>query len=450
MNINRMSADPITVSELSGRIKSVLESDFQFVNVTGEISNFKHHTSGHFYFALKDEHAQISALMWSSRNRQLGFKPEDGMKVNVKGRVTVYEGRGTYQIDVFEISKAGVGDIYIAIEKLKSKLKAEGLFDAVHKKKLPQFPERIILITSETGAALQDFYRVSSRRYPVVKLMLINSKMQGNESAIDIVRALRKANERKYSADIIVLTRGGGSIEDLWVFNDESIARAIFDSGVPVVSAIGHEIDFTIADLVADLRAPTPSAAAEMILPDVNELRRNVDDLEDDLSQDVRDKFVLLAKSLRSIEQSYHFRKPVERIKDLKLILQTISQSLKNNVSERFAKTRSYLDNTEKSYHFKKPADSIRNAKLKLDETAKSMKEIPEFRIKAIHTSLNSIDSLLKSLNPDNVLKRGFTLVLRDKKIIQRSFQLEKGDSIDIRFSDGTIPAIINNKTIEN
>ncbi len=442
-----MNTDPITVSELTGRIKSVLESDFHYVNVTGEISNFKHHTSGHFYFALKDEKAQISALMWSSRNRQLGFKPEDGMKVNVKGKVTVYEGRGTYQIDVIEISKAGIGDIYVAIEKLKAKLKAEGLFDEVHKKKLPKFPERIILITSETGAALQDFYRVSSRRYPVIKLMLINSKMQGNESAIEIVRALRKANEKKYNADIIVLTRGGGSIEDLWVFNDESIARAIFDSGVPVVSAIGHEIDFTIADLTADLRAPTPSAAAEMILPDINELRRGVDEMDDNLKRDVFGKLELLSKALNSIEQSYYFRKPAERIRDLKSILDTISQSLKSNLMSRFERTRTHLSNIEKSYHFRKPADNIRNAKLKLDELSKSLNGIPESRIRSMRTLLNSSDSLLKSLNPENVLKRGFTLILKEEKIIQKSVLLEKGDKVDIKFSDGSVPAFINDKS---
>lgn len=450
MNIKHWKLDPITVSELSGRIKSVLESDFQFVHVTGEISNFKHHTSGHFYFSLKDESAQISALMWSSRNRQLNFIPEDGMKVSVKGRLTVYEGRGTYQIDVFEISIAGKGDIYLAFEQLKEKLKKEGLFEASRKKPIPKFPENIILITSETGAALQDFYRVASRRYPVIRLLLINSKMQGVDSAKEIVRAIKKANEKKYDADIIVLTRGGGSIEDLWVFNDESVARAIFDSSVPFVSAIGHEVDFTITDFVSDLRAPTPSAAAEMILPDINELRKSLDDTEDSLKNEVFQKLNSLKNALKGIEQNYHFRKPAERIKDLKAILQTIRDSLNVAVKTKFERTYNELTSIERSYYFKRPADNIRNASVKLDETAKSIKSFTLKSIKTVKTKLDSFDSLLKSVNPENVLKRGFVLVSRDNIVIQKSALLSEGDKVVMTFSDGRTNATINEKINQN
>jgi exodeoxyribonuclease VII large subunit len=442
--------DPITVSELSGSIKSLLESGFQFVHVTGEISNFKHHTSGHFYFALKDENAQISALMWSSRNRQLNFTPEDGMKVNVKGRVTVYEGRGTYQIDVFDISIAGKGDIYVAFEELKEKLRKEGLFEDSHKKPLPKFPERVILITSETGAALQDFYRVACRRYPVIKLMLINSKMQGSDAAKEIVFALKKACQKEYGADVIVLTRGGGSIEDLWVFNDERIARTIFDATVPVVSAIGHEIDFTITDFVADLRAPTPSAAAEMILPDINELRRNTDETEDNLKYDVLQKLNSLRTTLNSIDQSYHFRKPADRIKDLKVILQTIDESIKYAVSTKFERMGNELTNIEKSYYFKRPADNIRNVKEKLEEIAKSIKSIPILSFKTINSKLDSFNSLLKSANPESVLRRGFVLVSKDNLIIQRNALISEGDKIELKFSDGRSLATINEKINQN
>ena len=450
MNIKHWKVDPISVSELSGRIKSVLESDFQFVHVTGEISNFKHHTSGHFYFALKDENAQISALMWNSRNKQLSFIPEDGMKVSVKGRLSVYEGRGTYQIDVFEISIAGKGDIYLAFEQLKEKLKKEGLFETGRKKSIPKFPRNIILITSETGAALQDFYRVASRRYPVIKLMLINSKMQGIDSAKEVVTSIRKANEKRYDADIIVMTRGGGSIEDLWVFNDESVARAIFDSNVPFVSAIGHEIDFTIADFVSDLRAPTPSAAAEMILPDISELRRSIDDTEDNLKYEVLKKLGSLKIALKAIEQNYHFRTPADRIKDLKVILQTIKDSLSFAVKTKFNRTYSELKNIEKSYYFRRPADNIRNARIKLDETAKSIKSIPLKSIKTIVSKLDSFDSLLKSVNPENVLKRGFVLVSRDNIVIQKSALLSEGDKIEMTFSDGRSKATINEKINQN
>ncbi|MBX7043594.1 MAG: exodeoxyribonuclease VII large subunit [Ignavibacteria bacterium] len=442
----------ITVSELTGRIKSVLEADFQFVQVTGEISNFKHHSSGHFYFALKDENAQINALMWSSLNKALSFKPADGMKVIVKGRVTVYAKRGSYQIDILDMRVAGVGDIFLAFEQLKEKLRKEGLFDKSHKKPLPQFPERVVIITSETGAALQDFYRIASRRYPVISLMLINSKMQGAEAAMELISALETANDRKYSADVIVLARGGGSAEDLWVFNDESLARAIFRSNIPVVSAIGHEVDFTIADFVADVRAPTPSAAAEMILPDISELRRDVDEIDDSLTADINSKLSRLRKAIDSIEMSYHFRKPAERMKDLQLLLKTIDEGMRSALTSRISLLKIRLDNIENSYHFKKPADTLVNAAKRLDEIKIKLLQRVSAGLKDCSKSLDSSASLLSSYNPENVLKRGFAIVSKNGNVVQRNAMLEKGDSVGIRFYDGSSNAIINEKLkdIEN
>lgn len=442
----------ITVSELTGRIKSVLESDFQFVQVTGEISNFKHHSSGHFYFALKDENAQINALMWNSLNKALSFKPADGMKVIVKGRVTVYPKRGSYQIDVLDMRIAGVGDIFLAFEQLKEKLRKEGLFDKSHKKPLPQFPERVVIITSETGAALQDFYRIAARRYPVINLFLINSKMQGAEAAMELISALETANDRKYSADVIVLARGGGSVEDLWVFNDESLARAIFRSNVPVLSAIGHEVDFTIADFVADVRAPTPSAAAEMILPDISELRRDVDDLDDSLTADINAKLNRLRKAIDSIEMNYHFRKPAERMKDLQVLLKTIEEGMRSALSSRISMLKMRLDNIENSYHFKKPADTLGNAGKKLDEIKSKLLQRVSAGLKDCRRSLDSAASLLGSYNPENVLKRGFAMVSKNGNVVQRNASIEKGDLVGIRFFDGSSNAIINEKLtdIEN
>lgn len=442
-----MTLQPISISELTGRIKSIIETDFQFVYVTGEISNFKHHTSGHFYFALKDESAQVSAVMWSSRNRSLGFALADGLKVNVKGRVTVYEKRGSYQIDVIEITAAGKGDIYVAFEQLKEKLLKEGLFDQRHKKSVRKFPERIIIITSETGAALHDFYKVANRRYPVIRLMLINSKMQGDDAAPEIVAALKRANDRRYAADAVVLARGGGSIEDLWVFNDESVARAIFESAVPVVSAIGHEVDFTISDFVSDMRAPTPSAAAEMILPDISELRRDLDDMHDNIRSTVGLIFGNLNKALSSIESSYHFRKPVDRVKDLNNYLRTIDSDLKRSVKQKLSELKNSLNGIQNSYHFRKPADHIKNASAKLNLVSSNLMKLVTMSLKQARTGIDSAASLLNSFNPENVLKRGFAIIERGEQIIQRNEQLKPGDIVGIRFSDGKSGATINNKT---
>ena len=260
---------PITISELTDQIKTLVEQEFKFVYIVGEISNFKIHTaSGHYYFILKDENAQVSAMMWSSRNKDLYFTPEEGMKVIIKGRITLFKSRGTYQVDVFEMEPFGMGELQVAFDKLKEKLLSEGLFDEEFKKPIPRFPSRVGLVTSETAAALHDFQNVTSRKYPIVELFLFPALMQGAGSAKSVCNAIRVANKPDFELDIIVITRGGGSIEDLWTFNEEGVAMEVFNSKVPVVSAIGHEIDYTICDFVADLRAPTPSAAAEMIFLD--------------------------------------------------------------------------------------------------------------------------------------------------------------------------------------
>lgn len=441
-----MNQEPITVSDLTFRIKSVIESDFDFVFVTGEISNFKHHSSGHYYFSLKDDKSQISALMWSSRNRMLNFLPKDGMKVNVKGRITVYEGRGTYQIDAFDITPAGQGDIYLAFEKLKEKLRSEGLFDTGHKIKLPEFPCSVALITSETGAALQDFVRVSRKRYPLARLMLFNSRMQGIESSKEIIRAIRQAQKKEYDADIIVLTRGGGSVEDLWVFNDEEMAREIFRCGIPFVSAIGHEVDYTIADFVADLRAPTPSAAAEMIFPDISELMKDLDDNQDRLTGITGKKLLNLNTVLDNIEKNYHFRRPLDRISELKDELESIEDLLGDSVREKFDKLWDRLENIQKSYTFRKPADNIRSERSSLLEAERRLRSIRLARMGSAKSHLEKFSSLLESLNPRNVQKRGFALIRSESKFITNNSMLSPGDNVNIEFADGSSAAEIKSK----
>ena len=390
---------PITISELTEQIKSLIEQEFKFIYLVGEISNFKIHTaSGHFYFVLKDENAQVSALMWNSRNKDLYFTPEDGMKVIVKGRVTLFKSRGTYQVDVFEIQPYGIGELQVAFDKLKAKLLSEGLFNEEYKKPLPEFPSRVALITSETGAALHDFKKVTEKRYPVAKLFLFPALMQGAGSPNSVCKAIRLANGSKYNVDIIVITRGGGSIEDLWTFNEESVAREVFNSKVPVVNAVGHEIDYTICDFVADLRAPTPSAAAEMIFPDKSEL--------------------------------------LERINQF-------SYNTKIYISERLNFYRSELENVTKSYFFNKPLDTLNEYNLRVDEYKDSLEKVVKEKLNNVNISLGSIEKLLFNIGPEQTLKRGFTYILKDGKIVFRKNHLQKDEDIKIRFHDGDKEATI-------
>lgn len=337
--------------------------------------------------------------MWSSRNKELFFTPENGMKVLIKGRVTLYESKGTYQIDVFEMEPSGAGELQIAFKRLKQKLFEEGLFDEVNKKPLPEFPERVAVITSETGAALQDFIRVTQRRYPVTNLYLIHANMQGAGAAGSICSAIRFANQSISGFEIIVLARGGGSVEDLWSFNEEKVAREIFNSRIPVVSAIGHEIDFTISDFVADLRAPTPSAAAEMIFPDQSELMKRIIEYNFVIKNIVTSKLSNLKYSLHNFSDNYYFRKPLDLIYSNKTRLDDIESDMENEIKRKFANLKSHLSSSEK---------------------------------------------LLNSLNPDQILKRGFAVIIKDKKIISRKSMTDINDKVGIKFYDGEQKAVIS------
>ncbi len=261
----------LTVSELTKQIKQTLEDGFSQISVEGEISNFKAHVSGHWYFNLKDANAVISCTMWKGLNSYVFFTPQDGMKIIVNGKISVYPPRGSYQIDVKSMKPAGVGELQAAFEKLKQKLSDEGLFDKEHKKEIPLFPEKIGIVTAIDGAAFRDMISVAKRRYPLAELIIAPSKVQGSGAAETIVESLERLNERD-DIGVIILGRGGGSIEDLWAFNEEIVARAVYKSKIPVIAGIGHEIDFTIADFVADLRAPTPSAAMEIATPNMQEI----------------------------------------------------------------------------------------------------------------------------------------------------------------------------------
>ena len=388
----------LTVSELTRRIKQTLESGFSLVSLQGEISNLKRHTSGHVYFTLKDESAQISAVLWRSRAAQLSFNPEDGSKVIATGRITVYEPRGNYQIDVLSIRPVGVGELQMAFEYLKRKLAAEGLFDSEHKKPLPTFPERIGIVTSPTGAALHDILNILRRRFPGVEVILRPTKVQGIEAAADIAAAIREFNEFG-QVDVLIVGRGGGSLEDLWAFNEERVARAIYQSRIPIISAVGHEVDFSIADFVADLRAPTPSAAAELV---------------------VRDRQAVL-DTLRNNWYTMH---------------EIVTQM----VTDRKARIRHSL----KSYSFNRPIDLLHRYTQRVDELDRSMASGLSHRLALMKSNTGALHHRINALDPQLTLKRGYAIVSKDDMIVSSRTSVATDDAITIRFHDGTIRSTVS------
>lgn len=384
---------PITVSQLNDEIKHTLDSNFEFVYVTGEISNFKRvFPSGHCYFVLKDEASQISCNLWNFRFEQININIVDGITVNIKGRIKVYSPRGTYSIDIFEIENAGLGSLQTAFEKLKKKLAKEGLFDEKFKNPIPLFPETIAIITSETGAVIEDFKKIASRRYPLVKILLFPSLVQGAGSSDSICKSLRSVNNYKPEPDIIVIARGGGSIEDLWSFNEEKVARAVFNSKIPVVSAVGHETDYTICDFVSDLRAPTPSAAAEMILPDKNDLLERIEQIRYYLILTINNRLVTLKKS---------------------------------------------LENISKNYSFKRPKDILLTHKIKLDDYTNYLKKLLSDYIWNLKKKIEYDERILENISPQKILRRGYSFVEKEGKIVVSEKELETDDIVSINFYDG-------------
>ena len=302
-----------TISELTRDIKELLESNFIKIWVEGEISNYLRHTSGHRYFTLKDQAAQIKCVIWKWAGNSLIFEPQDGMKVRAFGQVTVYEKSGQYQLNVTSLQPAGIGDLEIAFQQLKRRLADEGLFDPAHKVPIPRFPMRIGVVTSPTGAAIRDILNITRRRAPNVEIIIWPVQVQGEGAAAQIAKAIRGFN-RLELVDLLIIGRGGGSLEDRWAFNEEIVARAIYDSELPVISAVGHEIDFSISDFVADLRAPTPSAAAEMAVPDINQLAMRLDELFGRLGDDIAEILYQHKSRLAEFGSRYGLKRPLEII----------------------------------------------------------------------------------------------------------------------------------------
>ena len=411
-----MNNNYITVTQLTKYIKYRLDNDQNLMKVylKGEISNFKAHSRGHLYFTIKDENTRINAIMFSTYASKLKIAPLDGMKVLVTGKISVYEPSGNYQIYVESLEEDGVGNLYIAFEELKKKLEKEGLFDKSKKKKIPLIPERIGIITAPTGAAIKDILSTLKRRWPLAETILFPSLVQGKEAASDIVRNIELS--KNYDLDVLIIGRGGGSIEDLWCFNEEIVARAIYDLNTPVISAVGHEIDFTICDFVADLRAPTPTGAAELAVPNINDIINFLTQLKIRTINSINNILDFKKKSLLNLKNNYILKNPL-----------TIYQIKE----EKFDNLLNRLINTQKNLLI------INNNKLDFLKNNLN-KAILNILNEKKHKYVNII-SKLEVLNPLLTIKRGYSIVKKENKVISSKKNIKKKDHLDIELSDGSI-----------
>ena len=396
-----MSPLVVTVTQVNRRIAMMIKGDsaLRDIYVRGEISNFvNHYKTGHFYFTLKDGETAIKAVMFRSNAENLSFVPENGMSVIIHGSINVFERDGQYQLYANEMQPEGIGELYLGYEQLKQKLGEGGYFD--RKRPIPQMPKCICIITAKTGAALQDMLNIMGRRYPIVKVKLIPVLVQGTSAPDSIAAAMEKAQSS--GADVIIFGRGGGSIEELWAFNTEKVAMAVYNSKIPTISAVGHETDFTIADFVADLRAPTPSAAAELAVPDKEAIKAGIDSFMERLSKTVMGK-------LESAEKSIDFA--YKHIKALS------------------------------------PREKIRANSEKLELVEKQIKQRMETLLDSKSASLAAAAEMINALSPLNTIMRGYAIVLKDNSVVKNADELEKGDKITVRMNGGEVTAVVEERT---
>jgi exodeoxyribonuclease VII large subunit len=438
----------LSVSELTTNIKSLLEENFPFIWISGEISNFRKPASGHAYFTLKDERAQINAVMFRQQNRSLRFDPEDGLLVVGLGRVSVYEPRGTYQIILEYLEPKGIGELQLAYEQLKARLADEGMFDPDTKKSLPYLPRKLSVITSPTGAVIHDFITVARRRFSNLHIEVIPVKVQGAGAADEIVAAIGRMN-RHGTSDVGIVARGGGSLEDLQAFNSETVARAIFASQIPIVSAVGHETDFVIADFVADLRAPTPSAAAELVIPLKRELKDQVNALMRALTQAIHDR---IEDERRSVTQlSQRLVDPRKRIQDARLRLDDLAIRLSRAAQRTIQLRRERWQWRHNQLLVNTPLTRILNLNMTLKQINYNL--LNKFNIirNNKRASYTTLVSRLQALNPAAVLSRGYSIArtIPDARIVRNAATVDVGQALEVILHQGRLRCRIERKTAD-
>ena len=440
-----MNTKYYTISALNKAIKNMFDSkiELQNIHLKGEISNFKHHTRGHLYFTLKDENSSLSAIMFQGNAKNISFEPEDGMKVLVSGRISVYESSGTYQIYVNEMIPDGLGNLYLEFEKLKKKLESEGLFKKEYKKTIPRFPSKIGIITAPTGAAIRDILSTIKRRFPSIETILFPSLVQGADAKDDIVRNIRLAN--MYDLDVIILGRGGGSIEDLWAFNEEIVARAIFESKIPIISGVGHEIDFTISDFVADLRAPTPTGAAEMAVPNKEDVKEMLKQVKIRLIKGMDNKITNSKDKLNNLKNSYVLKNPNSLYEKLEQNFDHLYERLINTIKTIITHNKEKLNAINSSFVFKNPrllfADKAYNYNDLVTRVKKGIEKIFDNK----KNDYINLLSKLEVLNPITTLKRGYSVTRANGKIINSISDVTKGNIIFTDLQDGKVESVIEN-----
>jgi len=430
-----------TVQQLNREVKQLLQQNFPLLWIEGELSNVARPASGHIYFSLKDAQAQVRCAMFRNANRALPFQPESGMQVLVRARVGVYEPRGEYQLTIEHMEEAGVGILQRKYEALKQKLNLEGLFETEHKQDIPAYPKVASIVTSATGAAIRDILSVLHRRYPLLSIQIYAVPVQGENSAEAIVDAIQAINQRKNS-DVLIISRGGGSIEDLWSFNEEIVARAIHASKIPVVSGVGHEIDFTIADFVADVRAATPSAAAELITPHQEELLETINQYQNTLLYLIRDILSNLHQSVDWITQRLEFLHPKQAIQRKQENISELQRRAYSSVRLMLSEQTNAFSRLTNRFEKQSPKTRINEAKIKLLDLNKQLQRSIQASHESKQLALQHLAHTLDAVSPLSTLNRGYSIVSKpDGQILLDRQQVSKDEKISIQLAKGQFSA---------
>ena len=437
----------VSVSEINKRAKSLLEENFPFVWIEGEVSNFFSAASGHWYFSLKDESSEIRCAMFSNKNLQISFEPKDGDHLVVNGTLSIFEGRGQYQLIVEHVELAGEGALLRAFEELKKKLHSEGLFDDSLKKELPPYPKKIAVVTSPDGAVIQDIINVLDRRSPFFNLVVVPTLVQGDKAAAQISIAINKASKLK-NIGLIILARGGGSIEDLWAFNSEEVAMTITKCPIPIISAIGHETDFTIADFVADLRAPTPSIAAEIVSQSYSELNETFDNYYDYLT--VGFGSFLENQRLRFENLINRIRHPGDKLREIGQKVDYIETNLVRNIYDHIYSLQNNFKLNEQAFTQNSPVHKIKEVKLHLQNTSKDLLNTFKAKTERKNNILGELVATLQAVSPLSVLARGYSIISTepDGQILSSALQVKIGQKISAVLNEGKIKAKVESKKL--
>lgn len=432
----------LTVSALNRYLKARIDADEQLqkILIKGEISNFKHHSSGHLYFTLKDEYSRINAVMFASKAKKIPFKLENGMKVLIQASVSVYDVAGTYQLYVDNIEQDGLGNLFLRYEQLKKQLLLEGLFDLDHKSNIPKFPSKIAVLSAYPSAALADIVRTIKLRFPVVRVIVFPIPVQGKDAYLQIIKTLSYVDDLGFST--IIIARGGGSLEDLWNFNEEALARTIYSCKTPIISGVGHEVDFTICDLVSDYRAATPTAAAIKATPDLVELQQNVNNLQYTLNTLMKQKIALNKQALTKIKSFYLFKNPDKLFEDKKAKVDYLYDRLNDVFAYNLTNQSNKMKHLIQSFEHQTNLFTITQQN-HINLMVQAMQQLMKQKIQSDQEKFYFTLSKLNTLSPLKTLERGYAIILKDEKLISSSLDLKSGDKVEIKMKDGMKNAII-------